>query len=95
MQAPTRVLPGHPQDQLSKLDVEPRPTYTTPLVECRPLPANQLAVPAQNRLGLNQPAQRHSRDQAVEGSHDRAIGRPQRRALDLTTQHPQLVPQQE
>jgi hypothetical protein len=75
--------------------VEPRPTDTTAPAECRPLFAHQIAVPAQNRLRLNQPAESLPLNQAVEGGDDRAISRPQRRPLDLTPEHAQLVGEQE
>jgi len=44
------------------------------------------ASPAEADLGLDQPAQCRTRDQAVEGSNDQAVGGRQQRAIDLPAQ---------
>jgi hypothetical protein len=52
-------------------------------------------MPTQYRLGLNESAQRRTRDQAVEGGHDQPVGGRQLRPIDLPAQDPELVAQEE
>lgn len=53
---PPRILPCHPQDQLAKVLLQAGPTDASPPAEGCPLPAYQLAMPAQDCLRLDQPA---------------------------------------
>jgi hypothetical protein len=81
--APTRILSRHPQDQLAKALLQPRPTHAAAAAEGCPLPAHQLAMPTEDCFRLDQSAQTGTGDQAVEGGDDHPVARGQLRAFDL------------
>jgi hypothetical protein len=91
--SPLRILWSHPQDQISEARFQARSTDASLLAESCPLLAHQLAMPAQHRLRLDQPAQGGTRDQAAEASRDQAVGGRQLRAFDLPAQDSKLMPQ--
>ncbi len=47
------IVLRHQQNQLQDLGIETWPTRATPATEWRPLSPHQLAVPTENRLGLD------------------------------------------
>jgi hypothetical protein len=53
---PTRIFIRQLENQLPELRIETGPTRTTPVAEGRPPPPHQLAMPAENRLRLDQHA---------------------------------------
>jgi hypothetical protein len=51
---PSRVLPGHAQHERDDLGVDRWPARPAPLLAVGPLPSNQRAVPAHQRLGRDE-----------------------------------------
>jgi hypothetical protein len=89
---PPRVLAGKMHDQLLALGALPGSTaWWSPSVQ-RPLPMDQLPVPAQQRLGADQegPPGR-ARKHAAEGAQEQAVGRPEARPMDLAFEDAELV----
>ena len=90
--SPPRVLPGEANDQIVASRVDGRPARPSPTVG--PLPPDQLAVPAKERLRRN-----HERGPAVPGDRPARRGeeRPvtvlEVRAADRAAEHPHLMPE--
>src|SRR5919202_453321 len=92
--APGGVLPGQTRDQLAHAGGERWSTETPPLPEGGPLPADQLAVPAEQRLRPDGEAPPlSSGDAAAERRPQQSIPGPPLRPLGLPAQHTELVPE--
>jgi len=84
------VLPGHPNDEFADLGIDGRPAGSPPGVG--PLPADQLPVPPEQRLGRDQerrPAL--AREGPGQGREYRAVKGSEARAPDLPSQDLQLL----
>jgi hypothetical protein len=89
-----RVLTRQPQHKLARSAVDRR--APRPRARVCPSSPHKLAVPTQQRLRRDEEAiAARRRQQPACGGQQRAVSRPQLRALDLTTQYLQLVAQQE
>jgi hypothetical protein len=90
--APFRVVLGHLQNQMLELGIETWTARTSPVAEGRPLSAHQLAMPAEDRLGLDQhPDPSCPAYSVAQRRHDRPVGHIELRPSDLTANDSQLV----
>src|SRR5438445_3034157 len=90
--APFRVVLGHLQDQALKPGIESWSPWTPTTTEGRPLPAYQLAMPAKDRLWLDQDRDpSRSAYSVAQRGHDRPVGHVELRPLHLTANDSQLV----
>jgi len=90
--APSRVLLGHLDDQLFPLGILADSAASWPArVEC-PLPADQLAVPAQQRLRADQegPPDRTGKETA-KGGEDQPVAVPEARPTDVALEDADLM----
>src|SRR5207249_11455590 len=89
---PSAVLPSHPQDEGPNFRSDGR-TACPPSPSIGPLPAYELAVPPEERLGPDQeeppPVPRDGA--ACRGEHD-PVDSAQAERSPLPTEHPDLVP---
>jgi hypothetical protein len=93
---PPRIVLRQLQNQLLQLGIETRPTRAAAATESRPLSPHQLAMPAQNRLRLDQhPDQSRTAHPLAQRRHDRPIRSIQSRPLDLPARDAKLVPEKE
>ena len=90
--APFRVVLGHLQNQRLKLWIETWSARTSPAAEGRPLSAHQLAMPAEDRLWLDQhPDPSCLAYWVAQSGHDRPVGHVEVRPFHLTANDSQLV----
>ena len=90
--APSRVLTRQAQHKLTERGIERRPTRQAAAI--RPLPGDELSVPAQQRLRRNQEHRPTlPRKQRTDHRQQQPIPPPQRRPPHRPPQHPQLVTQ--
>jgi hypothetical protein len=92
--APARVLARQAQDELAYTTLDGRTAWSPPWL--RPLPAHELAVPAQQRLrrhdqAIPAPPRQHSDERRQEGT----VRRSERGTRLLPREYQQLMPQHE
>jgi hypothetical protein len=89
--APDRVLPGQPHHQRPKLGRHSRATTPVPVA---PAASDQILMPAQQRLRLDeQPVPARAVQQSGESGQDGPVGPVEPRSGHLTTQHRDLMAQ--
>jgi hypothetical protein len=89
---PPGILPGQAHNQPAHYRIKRRPTQKA--VPVTPLPPQQLAMPAKQRLRRNQEHRPTiPRQQPARSGQQQPVAPPQRRPLDPPTEHGQLVPE--
>jgi hypothetical protein len=84
------------QNQLPNVGIQARSTRAAPATEGCPFPAHQLAMPTENRFGLDQhPDPSSAVHTATQRGHDRPIRHTEVRGLHVTPHHSQLVAEQQ
>jgi hypothetical protein len=92
---PARVLPGEPEDERTDLRIDRRPARATGLA-VGPLPAYELAVPAQERRrGDEEGDPAVTRDRTTRRREQDPVDGPELRSARRPLQHPELVAEDE
>ena len=88
---PPRVLPSHPKDQLPNVIDEWRPP-TGGIPAIGPFPADELAVPTQERLRTHQERKPPwARENPADRRHEQPVSTAKARPPHLTLEHRQLM----
>jgi hypothetical protein len=88
---PPRVLPAHPNDQLPNVSSKWRPPAGG-VATVGPLPADEFAVPAQQRLRAhNERRPTRTREHPADRRHEQPVSTAKARPADLALEHRELM----